>query len=143
VTLIHHPGSACQLTTITIDAGHARDIMLMLTDARAVTGDLAGGAAPRRRPAGRRRLREASSPYTPAGLAGAPGEVVTWLHHARRDALAHVTPPPAANRPGHRTPPRPGFLFISPPVRNEKKREARRLTPEGTRHDDQPAPRQR
>ena len=46
MTLIHHPGSDHQMAAIPVDAGHARDIMLMLTDAHALISDLAGGAAP-------------------------------------------------------------------------------------------------
>jgi hypothetical protein len=46
MTLIHHPGSDHQMAVVGIDAGHARDIMLMLADAHALIGDLADGAAP-------------------------------------------------------------------------------------------------
>ena len=46
MSLINHPGSDHQMAVIGIDAGHARDIMLMLTDAHALISDLAGGAAP-------------------------------------------------------------------------------------------------
>ena len=44
MTLISQPCSDYQLTEITIDAGHARDITLMLADAAAVLDDLASGA---------------------------------------------------------------------------------------------------
>jgi hypothetical protein len=94
VTLIHHPGSDHQLTAISIDAGHARDIMLMLADTHAILGDLAAGTAPAAARQAAARLRDADSPYTLPGLAAAIGEVVTWLHHARHDAIAHLTPPP-------------------------------------------------
>jgi hypothetical protein len=46
MSLINHPGSDHQMAVIGIDAGHARDIMLMLADAHALISDLAGGAAP-------------------------------------------------------------------------------------------------
>ena len=41
MSLINHPGSDHQMAVIGIDAGHARDIMLMLTDAHALISDLA------------------------------------------------------------------------------------------------------
>ncbi len=86
MSLINHPGSHHQMATISIDAGHARDIMLMLADAHAVLDDLAAGAAPAA------ALREASSPYTLVGLAGALAETVNWLHQARDDTLAGIPP---------------------------------------------------
>jgi hypothetical protein len=89
MTLIHHPGSDHQMAAISIDAGHARDIMLMLTDAHAVLGDLAGGDGPATAQAAA-ALRDADSPYTLAGLAAALGEVATWLQHARRGALMDI-----------------------------------------------------
>jgi hypothetical protein len=94
MTLIHQPGSDHQLTWITIDAGHARDIMLMLADTAAVIDDLASGAAPAAARQAAASLKDASSPYTPASLAGALAEVTAWLARAGRDATAHITPPP-------------------------------------------------
>jgi hypothetical protein len=52
MTLIHHPGSDHQMAAISLDAGYARDVMLMLGDACAVIGDLAAGAAPAAPPPG-------------------------------------------------------------------------------------------
>ena len=46
MSLINHPGSDHQMAVISIDAGHARDIMLMLTDAHALISDLAGAPHP-------------------------------------------------------------------------------------------------
>ncbi len=92
MTLIHHPGSHHQMAEISIDAGHARDIMLMLGDAHAVLGDLASGRAPAAARQAAAALLQADSPYTLDGLAAAVGEVLTWLHQARRDALAGVPP---------------------------------------------------
>jgi len=94
MTLIHHPGSDHQMAVIPVDAGHARDIMLMLADAHAVLDDLASGHAPAAARQAAARLRDADSPYSLDGLAGALGDVVTWLHQARRDALAGI---PAAS----------------------------------------------
>jgi hypothetical protein len=91
MTLIHHPGSDHQMAVISIDAGHARDIMLMLTDASAVLSDLASEAAPAAaRQAAAAALRDADSCYTLDGLAAALGEVATWLQHARRGILADI-----------------------------------------------------
>jgi hypothetical protein len=92
MTLIHHPGSDHQMAAISIDAGHARDIMLTLTDAHAVICDLASGDAPAAARQAAAALRQADSPYTLDGLAAALSEVVTWLRQARRDALADVPP---------------------------------------------------
>jgi hypothetical protein len=92
MTLIHHPGSDHQIAAISIDAGHARDIVLMLTDAHAVISDLADGAAPAAAAKAAACLSDADSPYTLDGLAGALGEVITWLHQARRPAMAGIPP---------------------------------------------------
>jgi hypothetical protein len=90
MTLIHQPGSTGQMAAISIDAGHARDIMLMLADARSVLDDLAGGSAPAAAAQAAACLRDTDSLYTPQGLADALGEVITWLHQARRDAMAGI-----------------------------------------------------
>ncbi|MGH3420127.1 MAG: hypothetical protein ACRDOD_11145 [Streptosporangiaceae bacterium] len=92
MTLIHHPGSDHQMAVITIDAGMARDITLMLADAHAVIDDLASGQAPAAARQGSAALGEASSPCTLATLAPALDEVGTWLHWARRGALAGIPP---------------------------------------------------
>ena len=92
MSLINHPGSHHQMAVIGIDAGHARDIMLMLADAHAVIGALASGHAPAAARQGAASLREASSPCTLAALAQALSEVTTWLHQARRDAMAGIPP---------------------------------------------------
>jgi hypothetical protein len=90
MTLIHHPGSDHQMAAIPVDAGHARDVILMLADARAVLDDLAGGSAPAAAAQAAACLRDADSLYTLQGLAGALGEVITWLHQARSDAMAGI-----------------------------------------------------
>lgn len=94
MTLISQPCSDYQLTEITIDAGHARDITLMLADAAAVLDDLASGAGPAAARQAAACPREASSPYDLPALARALDEVTTWLHHALRNAGAQVTSPP-------------------------------------------------
>ena len=94
MTLISQPGSDYQLTTITIDAGHARDITLMLASAAAVLDDLASGAGPAAASQAAACLRAASSPYTLPALARALDEVTTWLNHALARAASQVIPPP-------------------------------------------------
>ncbi len=86
MSLIHYPGSDHQMAVIAIDAGHARDIMLMLADAHALISDLAGGAAP----AAAAVLRDADSEYTLERLAGALAETVNWLARAHSTALSHI-----------------------------------------------------
>jgi hypothetical protein len=92
MSLISYPGSHHQMAVIPLDAGHARDITLMLADAHAVISDLAGGTAPAAARQAAAALRDADSPYTLDGLAAALAEVVNWLYQARDDALAHIPP---------------------------------------------------
>ena len=71
--------------------GIARDIVLMLADARTVLNWLASGAAPAAARQGAAAvLDDADSPYALPGLAGAVGETEGMLHRAVRDALAGV-----------------------------------------------------
>jgi NADH:ubiquinone oxidoreductase subunit F (NADH-binding) len=88
MTLISHPGSYQQMTTIAMDAGIARDTALMLADVHALLEGLAacGEAAA----ASQAILGDADSPYTLRGLAGAVSETVSRLHQAIGDALAGV-----------------------------------------------------
>lgn len=90
MSLIHYPGSDHQMAVISIDAGHARDIMLMLTDAHALTSDLAGGAAPAAATQAAAVLRDADSEYTLDALASALEETVNWLARAHSTALSHI-----------------------------------------------------
>ncbi len=90
MSLIHYPGSDHQMAVIAIDAGHARDIMLMLADAHALISDLAGGAAPAAARQAAAVLRDADSEYTLDSLAGALAETVNWLARANGDALSHI-----------------------------------------------------
>jgi hypothetical protein len=91
MTLINHPGHWQQAALACLDSGIARDIGLMLADARAVLDWLASGAAPP--PAARQAaavLEDAGSPYDLQGLAVAVAETATRLDLAVRDALAGV-----------------------------------------------------
>ena len=103
--LISQPGSDYQATQVTLDAGHARDITLMLVDDHAVLDHLyLDGTRPQAtRPAGD-YLRESSSPYTLPALIGALGEVINMLSHAEREALHGIPPGPPACQPPHGDP---------------------------------------
>ena len=90
MSLIHYPGSDHQMAVISIDAGHARDIMLMLTDAHALVSDLASSAAPAAARQGAAVLADAGSEYTLASLASALEETVNWLARAHHGALGHI-----------------------------------------------------
>jgi hypothetical protein len=91
VTLANHPGSHQQAALACLDAGIARDIALMLADARAVLDWLASGDAPPSAARGAAAaLADADSPYDLRGLAGAAAETEARLWHAVRDALAGV-----------------------------------------------------
>jgi hypothetical protein len=92
--LISQPGSDYQLGEITLDAGNARDIMLMLLDARAVLDHLyLDGTQPEITAPAEDYLRESSSPYTLPGLIDALDDVITQLTQAMRNALPDITPP--------------------------------------------------
>jgi hypothetical protein len=90
MSLISHPGSDHQMAVITLDAGHARDIMLMLTDTHALISDLAEGAAPAAARQAAAVLRDADSEYTLQRLAGALAETVNWLARAHHSALSRI-----------------------------------------------------
>ena len=89
MTLISHPGSHQQMALATLDAGIARDIALMLADARAVLDWLASGDAPAASQAAA-ILDDTDSPYDLQALAGAVSEAEARLRRAVRDALAGV-----------------------------------------------------
>jgi hypothetical protein len=91
MTLINHPGSCQQAALACLDSGIARDIALMLADARAVLDWLASGDAPPSAARGAAAvLAGTDSPYGLPGLAGAVGETEGMLHRAVRDALAGI-----------------------------------------------------
>ena len=91
MTLVNHPGSRQQAALACLDSGIARDIALMLADARTVLDWLASGAAPPPAASGAAAvLDDTDSPYRLQGLALAVGEAEGMLHRAVRDALAGV-----------------------------------------------------
>ena len=91
MTLINRPGSWRQAALATVDSGIARDIALMLADARTV---LDWPASPEAPPSAARQaaalLDDADSPYDLQRLAAAVGETGNMLHRAVRDALAGI-----------------------------------------------------
>jgi hypothetical protein len=92
--LISQPGSDYQLAQITLDTGHARDIMLMLLDVHAVLDQLyPGGTQPQVTAAADAVLRASGSPYTLPALISALGEVINQLTRTIRDATADISPP--------------------------------------------------
>ena len=94
MSLINHPGSHHQMAVIGIDAGHARDIMLMLLEIHAVLDQLhLDGTQPQTTAAADAVLRESGSPYTLPGLISALDEVISQLIRATRQAIADVGPP--------------------------------------------------
>jgi hypothetical protein len=92
MSLISQPGSDYQAARLTLDAGNARDIMLLLLDAHAVLDHLyLDGAQPQITAPAEDYLRESASPYTLPALIAALGEVITMLTTAIRG-----TGPPAS-----------------------------------------------
>ena len=91
MNLLSQPGSDYQAAQITLDAGNARDIMLLLLDAHAILDHLYldGTQACITAPA-EDYLRESASPYTLPALIDALDDVITMLTRAIRD-----TGPPA------------------------------------------------
>ncbi len=96
MALISQPGSDHQLAQITLDAGHARDIMLMLLDVHAVLDHLwLDGTQPQIIAPAEDYLRESASPYTLPALISALGEVTGELTRAADHANAGIPSSPA------------------------------------------------
>ena len=94
MSLISQPGSDYQLTEITLDAGNARDIILMLTDVHGLLADLClDPARPQLTALAQAILRDCDSPYTLPGLLSALDEVISQLTRATHLAIAEITPP--------------------------------------------------
>ena len=92
--LISQPGSDYQLTRITLDAGHARDITILLLDIHAVLDQLdLDGTRPQITSIAEAILRESGSPYTLPGLISGLDQVISQLIRATRQAIADVSPP--------------------------------------------------
>ena len=98
--LIPRAGSDYQAAQVTLDAGHARDIMLMLLDVHAVLDHIyLDGTRPQATSPARAWLQESASPYTLPGLIDALDEVISLLCRAGRQAFPGI---PLAT-PGHGT----------------------------------------
>ena len=105
--LIPRAGSDYQTAQISLDAGHARDIMLMLLDVHAVLDHLyLDGARPQATRPATAWLRESASPYTLPALIDALGEVISLLCQAERDAFRAT---PASTTAVSGPPASPGF----------------------------------
>jgi hypothetical protein len=92
--LISQPGSDYQLTQITLDAGRARDITILLLDIHAVLDQLhLDGTQPQITSTADAVLRESGSPYTLPGLISGLDEVTSELIRATRQATAGISPP--------------------------------------------------
>jgi hypothetical protein len=100
MALISQPGSDYQLAEITLDAGNARDIMLMLLDIHAVLDHLClDGTQPHITAPAEDYLRESSSPYTLPALIDALDDVITQLTQAIHTAAPDITTPTTSSRP--------------------------------------------
>jgi hypothetical protein len=89
--LISQPGSDYQLAEITLDAGHARDMMLMLLDTHAVLDQLhLDGTQPQITAMAEATLRESGSPYTLPALISALSDVIDQLTRATRHATTGI-----------------------------------------------------
>ena len=100
MSLISQPGSDYQAARLTLDAGNARDIMLLLLDVHAVLDHLyLDGTQPHITAPAEDYLRESASPYNLPALIGALGRRDHLLTRAIRDAGPPDSPIPS-NR-GH------------------------------------------
>jgi hypothetical protein len=85
VSLISQPGSDYQAAQVTLDAGNARDITLLLLDVHAVLDHLhLDGAQPQITAPAEDYLRESASPCTLPALIAALDDVITMLTRAIR-----------------------------------------------------------
>ena len=99
MSLISQPGSDYQAARFTLDAGNARDIMLLLLDVHAVLDHLyLDGTQPHITAPAEDYLRESASPYTVPTVISALAEVIDLLGRAIRDAS------PSAGMHENRTP---------------------------------------
>ena len=86
MTRISQPGSNYQAAHLTLDAGNARDIMLLLLDVHAVLDHLyLDGTQPHITAPAEDYLRESASPYTLPTLIDALAEVINLLGRAIHD----------------------------------------------------------
>jgi hypothetical protein len=94
MSLISQPGSDYQLAEFCVDAGNARDVMLMLVDVHAVLDHLyLDGTQPQITAPAEDYLSESASPYTLPALIGAVGDVISMLGRAIRGAVPPALAP--------------------------------------------------
>ena len=100
MSLISQPGSDYQAARLTLDAGNARDIMLLLLDVHAVLDHLyLDGTQPQITAPAEHYLRQSASPYSLPALIDALGEATDQLSRAERQALGGIPPDPPAPGP--------------------------------------------
>ena len=105
MSLISQPGSDYQITSISLDAGYTRDLILMLIDVHAVLDHLyLDGTQPEITSPAEDYLRESASPYSLPALIDALSEVTDQLSRAGRQALDGIPPGPPACEPAGSNP---------------------------------------
>src|SRR5690348_2391059 len=105
MSLISQPGSDYQTSRLTLDAGNARDILLLLLDVHAVLDHLyLDGTQPEITAPAEDYLRESASPYTLPALIDALGQVTGQLSRAERQAPGSIPPGPPAPEPADSNP---------------------------------------
>jgi hypothetical protein len=105
MTLISQPGSDYQITSISLDAGYTRDLILMLIDVHAVLDHLyLDGTQPQITAPAQDYLRESASPYSLPALIDALSEVTDQLSRAESHALGAIPPGPPAPGPAGTNP---------------------------------------
>src|SRR5256885_15026379 len=88
MSLISQPGSDYQAAHLTLDAGNARDIMLLLLDVHAVLDHLyLDGTQPHITAPAEDYLRESASPYTLPALIFALDEAIATLPEQLRRSI--------------------------------------------------------
>jgi hypothetical protein len=98
--IIPRAGSDYQAAQITLDAGHARDIMLMLLDVHAALDHIyLDGTRPQATSPAAAWLTESASPYTLPGLIDALDEVISLLCRAECDAFRCAPPSTTVDAP--------------------------------------------
>ena len=96
--LISQPGSNYQITPITLDAGHTRDINHLLLDVHSVLDALyLDGTQPEVTGPADELLRYTGSHYTLPTLIAALDDVINQLTWTMRDAILSLSPPPAVS----------------------------------------------
>jgi hypothetical protein len=99
--LIPQAGSDYQTAQVSLDAGHARDIMLMLLDVHAVLDHLyLDGTRPQATSPATAWLRESASPYTVPELIDALDDVINLLCRAECEAFRGTPDGSTTDGPG-------------------------------------------